>query len=388
MAKTQALDSTDLTPSKVRPMSATRQRGVVPSADLVPMQFRMPPEFVRAFKQAALDRDMKLNELLNIIFTDFIKNKNQALSMDKPLASEPRPSPIKTRIIEAAAAKVEKPDDSREILYQHTVLCQTGLPYRDPGDAARTWERLNGNVHLKVLAGEAMHPLQGRLVPVGLPFGSKARLILMHINQRALRSQSPEIEIQSSLSAFVRRLRLDSGGRNMRTVKEQLARLSACSVRLGIVRDGHALTINSQIVTAFDIWFPKDDRQRVLWPSTVRLSLEYFESLKLHAVPLAEADIAALSHNALALDIYAWLAQRLHRVPVTKPAFISWPALHSQFGWHYDRLRRFREAFKVALKQVTTVYPAARLEVNGRGITLSNSAPPVAPRVYLVSGKP
>jgi hypothetical protein len=80
MAKTQALDSGDLAPAKVRPLSTTRQRGVVPSAELVPMQFRMPPAFVKAFKQAALDRDMKLNELLQTIFDDFIKTANKSRS--------------------------------------------------------------------------------------------------------------------------------------------------------------------------------------------------------------------------------------------------------------------------------------------------------------------
>jgi hypothetical protein len=75
MAKTQPLDTADLAPvPKSRSFSGTaRQRGVVPSAELVPMQFRMPPEFVKAFKQAALDRDMKLNELLNEVFTVFMK---------------------------------------------------------------------------------------------------------------------------------------------------------------------------------------------------------------------------------------------------------------------------------------------------------------------------
>ena len=73
MAKPQALDSADLVPAKLRTLSATRQRGVVPSAELVPMQFRMPPDFVRTFKQAALDRNMKLNELLNVVFVDFMK---------------------------------------------------------------------------------------------------------------------------------------------------------------------------------------------------------------------------------------------------------------------------------------------------------------------------
>lgn len=74
MAKAQPLDTGDLAPTKVRAMTASRQRGVVPSDELIPMQFRMTPEFVRSFKQAALDRDMKLNELLNEVFAVFMKN--------------------------------------------------------------------------------------------------------------------------------------------------------------------------------------------------------------------------------------------------------------------------------------------------------------------------
>jgi hypothetical protein len=73
MAKAVALTAADLNPMKPRAQSVMRQRGVVPSADLVPLQFRMPPEFVRAFKQAALDRDLKLNELLNECFQEFMK---------------------------------------------------------------------------------------------------------------------------------------------------------------------------------------------------------------------------------------------------------------------------------------------------------------------------
>lgn len=73
MAKAVALSAADLAPTKPHSQSAGRQRGVIPSAELVPLQFRMPPEFVRAFKQAALDRDLKLNELLNECFNEFNK---------------------------------------------------------------------------------------------------------------------------------------------------------------------------------------------------------------------------------------------------------------------------------------------------------------------------
>jgi hypothetical protein len=176
----------------------------------------------------------------------------------------------------------------------------------------------------------------------------------------------------------------------MRTIKDQLARLSASSVRLGLIRDGQAVTVNSQIVTAFDLWFPKDDRQRVLWPSTVRLSLDYFESLKAHAVPLDERALAALSHSAMALDLYAWLAQRLHRIQKPHRQFIPWPAVKDQFGADYSRLRKFREVFMQALRQVCAVYPAAKIDVNRNGLFLYTSPPPVVKTgvvVQLPTGK-
>src|SRR5690242_19102465 len=245
-------------------------------------------------------------------------------------------TPVARRQIDAAAQ--DKAQD--DLLFQHTVLCQTCLPYRDPGEGVRTWKRTNGRVGLQVEAGGAWH--RGDFVELGLPFGAKPRLVLMHLNAEAVRTGSPIIEVEGSLSAFVRRLKLDTGGRNKHVVKDQLARLSASSIRLGMVKDGRAITVNTQVVTAFDLWFVKDERQRVLWPTSVRLSAEYFESLQEHAVPLDENAIRALAHNAMGLDIYGWLAQRLHRIDPGKPQLVPWAALKEQFGWHYDRVRDFR----------------------------------------------
>jgi hypothetical protein len=76
MAKVQSLDSKDLMVPTSQNRSATPQRGAVasvPSAELIPLQFRMPPDFVRAFKQEALNQDMKLNEFLKTCFDEFMK---------------------------------------------------------------------------------------------------------------------------------------------------------------------------------------------------------------------------------------------------------------------------------------------------------------------------
>src|SRR4051794_428119 len=90
------------------------------------------------------------------------------------------------RILEAADTVS---DDPEAILFQHTVFCQTGLPYRNPGEDVRSWERVNGAATLKIIAGEAMHPELCRFVPIGLPFGPKPRLILAHLNAEALRQR-------------------------------------------------------------------------------------------------------------------------------------------------------------------------------------------------------
>jgi Plasmid encoded RepA protein len=294
------------------------------------------------------------------------------------------PSRVQQRLIRAAV-EIEA-DDPDAILFQHTVFCQTGLPYRNPGDVVRIWMRKQGTARLEVEAGRAFSPGADEFIDVGLPFGPKPRLILVYLNAEALRTGSPEIEVEDSLTAFVKRLGFVSKGRNMLIIKDQLARLSAAEIRLAVAYGtAQARQVQAHIVSGFDLWFPKDQRQRVLWPSTVRLSLDYFESLQCHAVPLDERAVAALSHSAMALDIYAWLAQRLHRVRPGKPAFIPWTALKEQFGWHYGRMDNFKRVFRQTLNMVLSQYQGAHLELNDRGMALRNSPPPVKARMALIS---
>ncbi len=73
MAKTVDLTGEDLSARKTTTKTATRGRGTTPSAELVPMNFKMPPDFVKRFKREALDRDMKLNELFEAAFDAFVE---------------------------------------------------------------------------------------------------------------------------------------------------------------------------------------------------------------------------------------------------------------------------------------------------------------------------
>lgn len=303
-----------------------------------------------------------------------------------PLRSTKRPTGVQQRLIESSVRIAA--DDPEALLYQHTVFCQTGLPYRNPGVSVRVWEQRQGKVALRVEAGVANDPERDEFVELGLPFGPKPRLILAYLNSEALKNGSPMIEVEDSLTAFVRRLRVDTNGRNLRTLKDQLGRLSTATVRLA-VRDGErGFQVNAQIIDAFDLWFPKDARQRVLWPSVVELSHRYFESLQRHAVPLDERAVASLAHSAMGLDIYAWLAQRLHRIDPKKPQFIPWTGLKAQFGWHYGRMDKFKAVLRRTVSMVQTQYPGAKLELDQAGATLRNSPPPVKRRLVLIKSAP
>src|SRR5215213_2153620 len=137
---------------------------------------------------------------------------------DNDLPAKPVRAQSQTRLRTVEASAAIRDEQARSIVYQHTVLCQTCLPYRNPSDDVRVWDRENGRVALRVRAGEARHPEDG-WIEVGLPYGPKPRLILGYLNTQAIIRQSPAIEVEDTLTAFVRRIGLDTHGRNLRDRK-------------------------------------------------------------------------------------------------------------------------------------------------------------------------
>ena len=295
--------------------------------------------------------------------------------MSKSSAALAPLTPIQRRLLNAATDIMT--NQSKQIDFLHTVQCQCVLPYRNPGDHVREWDRHQGNATLRIEAGSALDPKTNEYVKVGLPYGEMPRLVLIHLASEAIRTNSPVIDVEGSLTAFARSLGIDTSGPQLRHLKGQLTRLANATVRMGFVEKGHAVQVNTQIVAALDLW-EAEPSQQVLWPSTVRLSSDFFSSLGRHAVPLDNRAIRGIAHSSLALDIYTWLAQRMHRISATRPQFIPWAALYDQFGQGYARVRDFRRNFLNTLRNVHSVYPGARMEADEKGLTLHHSPPPIA----------
>lgn len=294
-------------------------------------------------------------------------------------------STIQRRRIEAATSiRLER---AKQIDYLHTVQCQTSLPYRDPGDHVREWDRKQGSASLRIEAGSALDPRTKEYVKLGLPFGEKPRLVLIHLASEAIRTKSPVIDVEDSMTAFARSLGLETNGHHLRGLKDQIGRLASSTIRMGMVEQGRVVQVNTQVASAFDLWYPDEVSQRVLWPSTVRLSHEFFESLSRHAIPLDNRAVGAIANSPIALDAYVWLSQRLHRIAPERPQFIGWANVYEQFGQGYARIRDFRRKFLITLQQIRAVYPGCRIETNEKGITLHHSPPPItSSKTYLAVG--
>jgi hypothetical protein len=80
---------------------------------------------------------------------------------------------------------------------------------------------------------------------VGVPYGSRARLILLYLQSEALRTQSRDIELGRSLHAWLGRLGIPIGGKSFKDVREQANRLSRCRLTFHVKYGG---LVNQNIV--------------------------------------------------------------------------------------------------------------------------------------------
>ena len=269
--------------------------------------------------------------------------------------------------------------------FLYSGWCMTALPHSRIADE-EVWRLENGNIVLLVEPGRRARPGEPDEF-VGVPYGPTARLILIYLQSEALRTNSRSIELGRSMNAWFGRMDKKAGGNSYRLAREQAERIATCRFTFHSERDGVRAIRNQSIVEEGLLFLagPErvyDDRQQSLFQEGVVLSESFFRSLKEHAVPLEERAIKHVSNSSMTIDIYCWLAYRLHALK--RPTPISWAALHSQFGRGYGQLAAFkRQLLSKTLPAALAVYPEAAdkgVEVTDSGLILKPARPPVAVR--------
>ena len=288
-------------------------------------------------------------------------------------------------VVEVAAAYLSDEDSGLGFAYSGWAQC--ALPHKRLADDA-PWGIVSEKVKLMVEPGRRQvvdADSTQTFEFVGVPFGSHARLILLYLQTEALRTSSREVELGGSMRAWLARVGIPAGGMTGKSVRDQAERISRCKLTFDIATGARSSGLVQQTIVDKALFIEADDgsRQSKLSLETAKLSEGFFEQLKKHPVPLEEAAIKALSNNAPALDVYLWLAYRLHALKSDR--LVSWPALKSQFGTGFAKLYHFKNKFPGTLALAQAVYPEAKLAIADEGVVLKPSRPPVSPRMLTVA---
>lgn len=292
---------------------------------------------------------------------------------------------ILNRHVEAAVDIAQDMPGMNDIGFLPAGLCHTFLPYTDPGDDVKLWYREQGNYILSVASVPRLNPDTKEVESFGIPYGPKPRLLLAVLNTLALKTKSAELHLGNSLTEFIGDfLKLSTDGRTIRGVKSQMAKLAASDVQISYrLGEGHTIEEGMKIIRGLDLWWTKDKNQRHLWGNYLRFSDDYFNMLQEHGVPLDMRALQVLSNKPMAIDLYSFLAHRLHSLG--KPITVSWQAMKDQFGFSYERMDHFKHDFRKCLDLVKPLYPDARIEeVYNKGFTLAPSKPAVPGKTQLV----
>jgi hypothetical protein len=294
-----------------------------------------------------------------------------------PLTPRQR-SNLNSFIDEALEIEAEEAKNAGTIGFLARSLVQASLPHSNPGDVP-VWSRHNGKFSLTIQPGYTHE--NGQPKSLGLPYGSRPRLILAYLCTQAVRTRSKDILLGDSLSEFMRQLGLSiTGGRrgDITSVRTQMIRLLASTVSFRFSDDsvqvGGGFRIASKEVL---YWNPKLPSQASLWESYVTLSQELYDHIIESPVPIDMRALKALKRSPMALDLYVWLTYRMSYLK--KSTEIPWGVLQLQFGAQYGDTRygraRFKQKLREQLKKVLTVYSKATVEEGKSGLILRPSLP-------------
>lgn len=270
-----------------------------------------------------------------------------------------------------------EPAAPEHIQHLHSVLALCGLPYREPKGATNFFREYGRNT-LAINAGRLTNPVSGEMELQGLPYGPKARLLLLHLCTEAVKQRSPKIEVAHSLSGFIRDMGFPVTGGDRGTLKqfkEQLNRLAACSMQIGLWDGTRASTLNVPPFRQMDVWLPLNVHpdQGLLWSSTITFQTDFFENLLQHALPVDIRAARAFAGSARQLDLLFWVGYRLSRLE--RPLRLTWDNLYKQFGSENGSIRSFRQEFRKDVAHLTEVFPRLRLTLDEGGMQLLPSDP-------------
>lgn len=229
------------------------------------------------------------------------------------------------------------------------------------------WERTDGDITVTLAA--TPYKDNNGVTQQHLPSGRIAREILIYLTTTALVNQSPVIKISDTWRGLLSDVGIEVSHDNMLAVQKQLRALLKMTIHIshqGTLPDGtNVSTSQSYLVGSSEkLFFNRDGLLDDKHQSVIRLSQEFYERIAaapspVHGAMLVLRDswrkiIKENPHQALAGDVFWWLAGRMSRV--RREARIPWSSPMAQFGSAATQATKFRSQFRAALAVAAREY--------------------------------
>src|SRR3954468_18095645 len=194
-----------------------------------------------------------MGQVHNLILHQGIETARRIASVDK-----------NDRVCVDAAYEVMA-DEQGRIGITHAGFAIAALPHKRTQEAV--WERDNGQIKLLVESG-----LNSAKQPIGIPYGSIARMILLYLQTRAVKTRCREVELGASMNAWLTAMNIPVGGKTYQIVREQSRRISRCRLTFFRRTTTAELVTNGAFVRdAILPLNPNASEQISLWQERVRL---------------------------------------------------------------------------------------------------------------------
>ena len=175
-------------------------------------------------------------------------------------------------------------DDAEKMGFTYSGFALTSLPHKPQIELV--WRRDGHNITMLIESGRDR---TGK--PLGLPYGSYARFILLFLQSEAIRTRSREIELGRSMRVWLGNMGLSIGGTTYKLVTAQARRISGCTLTFFADRAGAQIKsrggfVKTEITMSSRI---DDEQQAQLWQDRVLLDEDFYRALCEHPVPVSKS---------------------------------------------------------------------------------------------------
>ena len=268
--------------------------------------------------------------------------------------------------------------DTPNVGYHHGVMMQCFLPQKRLPDNQQDYQVSHGHASLLIESGKLANPEKmHEFIQCGLPFGSRARLIIPYINAYAVVRKTREIDLGKNLWSFMEKIGSPINSYNSKMVIEQIEALAAAQFILGEWAEDGATTKFGRFAEEVSFWIERDQNQHLIWSQSMLLSKRYYDALQERHVPINMSHLVKLTRSERRMDLYSWFSYRLPAIKKGRAVRIRLRDIQPVFAPDNNSQKLFKQRLSQDLKAISKIYPDFRVEVIGDMLVLHKSPPPI-----------